>query len=186
MASPKKNYLDRSLFPDGYSPHQYSQYRKAMGLYGGRDDGSVKQAINTGRISTLPNGKIDPDIADKEWTNYKNPGSAQARNAEGEFLVDQDDYRKRKQIAETESAEYKARLDEIKVLEAEGKLLDAEAVTTEIFDAVRVLRNSILNIPSRVASLVAHEHSEKKIVQLLDKEFRICLEDLSKKIIDGK
>ncbi len=43
---------------------------------------TVQKAIDSGRISTLPNGKIDSDVADREWrenTEVRPKGSTRKR-----------------------------------------------------------------------------------------------------------
>lgn len=51
----------------GMSLRAYARHRKDRGLPGGSDT-AVRKAIQAGRISKLPDGTIDPETADAEWS----------------------------------------------------------------------------------------------------------------------
>lgn len=183
---PKKNYTDLSLYPSGMTLYEYAMYRKAMNLPGG-DVKSVKCALSNERISLNEHGLINVDKANIGWKNYTNPETAIMATScvsVGEDVeeLEQTEVVRRKRLAEMLKVEHEARLKEIEVEKAEGKLLVAEEVERNIYDAVKTLRDNIINIPSRLASRVAAETDEKKIEQILDKEIRTALENLSKKM----
>ncbi|VVC39095.1 Ankyrin repeat-containing domain,Ankyrin repeat [Cinara cedri] len=83
-----------------------------------------------------------------------------------------------------------------KLLEAKakaeiGELVPIEEVKTEAFNAARVVRNNLLNIPDRVSALLASMSDAEKIHELLSQEITTALEDqsnidINKRGINGK
>ena len=74
---------------------------------------------------------------------------------------------------------YNAKLTRLDYEERTGKLLNAEDVAKEAFAVARRVRDRLLNIPSRMASVLASETDSKAIERLLSQELRIALEELS-------
>ncbi|MEO5333838.1 MAG: hypothetical protein H7839_17635 [Magnetococcus sp. YQC-5] len=74
---------------------------------------------------------------------------------------------------------YNAKLTRLEYEEKTGKLLNAEDVAKEAFALARRVRDRLLNIPSRMASVLASETDSKAIELLLSQELRIALEELS-------
>ena len=74
---------------------------------------------------------------------------------------------------------YNAKLTRLDYEERMGKLLNAEDVAKEAFALARRVRDRLLNIPSRMASVLASETDSKAIELLLSQELRIALEELS-------
>ncbi len=74
---------------------------------------------------------------------------------------------------------YNAKLTRLEYEEKTGKLLNAEDVAKDAFALARRVRDRLLNIPSRMASVLASETDSKAIEALLSQELRIALEELS-------
>jgi hypothetical protein len=192
----QKKVYNPEDYPSGMTITVYASYRKQLGL-SGRDYTAVKRALELGRIKKNEHGLIDPIEANERWAKFVNPdgvGSGnrshpiavpnqqQTQDVEQPNILTDEEVLRRKRLAEMHSAEHKSRLDAIKVEEAEGELLRADSVDKHIFEAVRIARNALLNIPSRVAILLASETNEKKIEALLDKEMRNALDGLARKV----
>lgn len=73
----------------------------------------------------------------------------------------------------------RARLLEIKARVEAGKYVDADDVKVAAFNRARVVRDSLLNIPDRLASVVAAESDSRKVHAMLAAEIRQALEDLT-------
>lgn len=71
---------------------------------------------------------------------------------------------------------YKAELTKLEYEERIKKLVLAEDVDAEWFRLARVVRDALMNIPSRLAGVLASESDERKVNQLLEKELREALE----------
>ncbi len=73
----------------------------------------------------------------------------------------------------------KGKLLEIKARVEAGKYVDADEVKVAAFNKARIVRDGLLNIPGRMASLLAAESNEHKVHELLAHEIRAVLEELS-------
>jgi len=93
----------------GLSQREYAAHRKALGL-SGQSHAAVGKAIKTGRITARPDGKIDAEIADRQWASETN--SALQR---GEVAQQQAVETARQTIAEGEKLPVPQRaIDELK------------------------------------------------------------------------
>lgn len=78
------------------------------------------------------------------------------------------------------SQQYRAALLKLEIDEKTGKLVDAEAVKNAAFCKARTLRDSLLNIPDRVAPILAAENDQMKISEILTGEIRQALDELAR------
>lgn len=152
---------------------------------------TVIDAINQGRLVSsferLMNGRysIDPDLADKEWaanTNCGTGGAAHlkrlARADVAQGATGYNDQHRTYAEARTQHECFKARLAQLELEQREGRLVKAEAVKREAFRVARLVRDSMLNIPDRVAGELAAETNKFKVHQRLVSEIRRALENL--------
>lgn len=148
----------------------------------------VVKAINSGRlaksVTKLPNGRyeIDPDLADQEWQmntdsgkhgktrSFAEPPALLAAPEPGETLTYAE--------ARAQHERFKSRLAELEVATIEGKLVNADEVKRESFRTARQVRDSLLNLPDRLAAELAAETNQFKVHQRLVKEIRRALEEL--------
>lgn len=72
-----------------------------------------------------------------------------------------------------------ARKAELEVLEITKILVPAKDVREAAFEKARLLRDQLLNIPNRIAPILAAERDSKKSHTILDKELRQCLESIA-------
>ena len=61
-----------------------------------------------------------------------------------------------------------------------GELVSAEKVRQAMFAKGRIIRDGILNVPDRVSSLIATINDASQIHEILMKELREVLEELSR------
>jgi phage terminase Nu1 subunit (DNA packaging protein) len=78
------------------------------------------------------------------------------------------------------AAQHKAALLELELHERKGRLIDAEKVKAAAFAQGRMVCDKLLNIPDRVAPIIAAETDQTKVAELLTREIRQALEELSK------
>ena len=83
------------------------------------------------------------------------------------------------QVSRAVRETYNAKLTRLDYEERTGKLLNAEDVAKDAFAVARRVRDRLLNIPSRMASVLASETDGKVIEHLLTQELRVALEELS-------
>ncbi len=137
-----------------------SEYARRRGC----SEGAVRRAVRDGRI-TLFEGKVDPVAADAQWARNTRPragsepaaglgGDAPAAGREGED--ESSSYWASK--ARREAAE--ADLAELKLAEQRGDLVRAADVRAAHAKRLAGLRESLLQIPARLAAVLAAETSQ--------------------------
>lgn len=117
------------------SQRQYAAHR-------GVARSAVQRAINEGRISTAPDGRIDAGLADAEWER-----NTLAPEGDGSKLL----------RARTIYMVSKARLADMQLKRLSGELLPAAEVKIAAFNAGRRMRDACMNIPSRCSGAIAAE-----------------------------
>jgi len=150
---------------------------------------AVQKAIAAGRITLTPDGKIDPERADAEWERNtgpqqrtssvpvrKSPVVAPRPATEVPPRTDLGgigalDYAKARAIRE----QYLARLAKIEFEERSGKLVSRDEVQVAAFNKFRTFRDGMLNIPDRVAAVLAAESDSHKAHEILTTEIRKAL-----------
>lgn len=115
------------------SQRQYAAHR-------GVARSAVQRAINEGRISTTPDGRIDASLADAEWER-----NTIAPEGDGGRLLK----------ARTVYMVSKARLADMQLKRLTGELLPAAEVKVAAFNASRRIRDACMNIPTRCCGAAA-------------------------------
>ncbi len=149
---------------------------------------AVHYAVQEGRISLI-DGKIDAAVADIQWQRNtrarapsRPPADADApstpASAAGtaEPAVAGDDYwvsRARREAAE-------AHIAEMKRGELEGKLIRADVLRQAWSRKVASARDALLQIPPRMAPVLAAEADMERVATLLEDELRSALAELSR------
>jgi hypothetical protein len=135
--------------------------QRAYAAHRGVSHTAVQRAIREGRISTFSDGRIDPAVADEEWeqnTLYgKGGGPAQ-------FVT-----------ARTVHETYRARLAKLDYEERIAKLLPRDEVAAAAFKRYREFRDHMLNIPNRIAPVLAAETDPARVHDILAAEIRDAL-----------
>ena len=72
----------------------------------------------------------------------------------------------------------RAKLLEIKARVEAGKYVAVDDVKAAAFNRARVIRDALLNIPERLAAMLAAEDDEQRVHQILVTEIRAALEEL--------
>lgn len=80
--------------------------------------------------------------------------------------------------AELMEKQYKAALKKLEYEKASGVVVESDKVARAAFNRARMLRDSILNLRSKISPLLAVEQNATEIDRLLDKEFRQILGEL--------
>jgi hypothetical protein len=145
---------------------------------------AVQVALQAGRIFYEPDGSIDPVKADQDWAQNTGP---KARRAQGHRLRQSPPPRPEPtgstqlNFAQARAAKevFEARLRKLELEERQGNLVQRRAVELEAYNRGRVFRDAMLNIPPRVAGLLAAETDAATVHDLLETEIRSVLEQLS-------
>lgn len=161
----------------GLSIAAYARHRRCSHV-------AVIKAIKAGRIEKDADGSIDPIKADAAWE--KNTNQAQQRKEpkppatqsverpiDPPIVNGGPNYAQSRAIKEA----YLARLAKLSYEEKSGAVVRTDAVKVAWFNALRVLRDRFLNLPDRMAPLLAAETEPKFVRELLEIELRQILED---------
>lgn len=152
---------------------------------------AVTQAVQEGRITVVEDpasGRrlIDKDAADKAWSENtqhdrrrnglgvpSNPPTSEDEGEENKPKLPS--IHSSRQIKEA----YQARLAKLEYEQKNGALISAEEVKTNAFKLGRLLRDSILTVPDRIAAELAAETDQHKVYNRLREELEKALEELS-------
>lgn len=174
------------------SPTAYARHRKSRGLPGGTHV-AVLKAIKAGRIEQAPDGGIDPAEADRAWTANTDAGRRHAKAEAPESKAPAvrtpspdtnpvapggPSYAQSRAIREA----YAARLAKLDYEERSGALVRTDRVEVGWFNALRVVRDRILNLPDRLAPLLAAESDERRVREMLVVELRTVLADVADEV----
>jgi len=140
---------------------------------------AVQRAIESGRISTLPDGRVNSEVADREWEENTRLGAPSilkpAQNTKNRTRDGAPQYAE----SRAERERYVALLVKLQYEERAGELVNKHEVQTEIFKAFREFRDNMQNIPARVAAVVAAESDPAKVHEILAAEIRSALQEFS-------
>jgi hypothetical protein len=157
----------------------YARHRAERGL-DGRDPMAVEKAIQTGRIQRDEGGKIDFEQADRDWANNTVPHAPYIGSDEDGGGLSGQQYTRARAAREL----YQVRLLKLQYEREVGKLVSKEEMQTAAFNTYRQFREQILNIPDRIAALVAAESDPKKCHELLTAELRRAIGDFADRNAD--
>lgn len=187
----------------------YSRSRKARGLSGGSKE-AVRKAVDQGRINAFgPDKLIDPVLADAQWERNTRARASQSpaiaatgvqpelpaladaagaagaepastaapAEASGRLHADPGYMQSRSKQAAAD-----ARKAEIELAELEGLLVRIDQVRAELAARLAPVREGLLQIPARLAPLLAAQSDAARIQTLLEAEIHQVLAPLGRAI----
>lgn len=152
---------------------------------------AVIKAIKSGRIEKEADGTIDAEKADAAWRKNSNPSPKRTteidvapaptreRHPDPPIVNSGPSFAQSRAVREA----YNARLAKLSYEEKSGSLVKTDAVKVAWFNVLRVLRDRILNLPDRLAPVLASETDQAKIRDLLEQELRQALEDSADAVV---
>lgn len=156
----------------GFSIRAYARHRGVSHV-------AVKKAIDTGRISALPDGTIDPEVADAQWAQNTlqprkartaEPASAPKARTEP-AAVKTSPPRDTPDAgvpplstggtsllqARTVNEVLKAKLKQVELAEKKEELVDRAKAVAQVFKLARIERDAWLNWPARISGQMASQ-----------------------------
>jgi len=158
---------------------------RAYARHRGVTEAAVRKAIRQGRVSKGKNGKINPKTADKEWGQNTDPAQIKAVFTEEKPDYSQNSipnatngpsYQQSRAIKEA----YGAKLLRLQFEKESKKLISIDDVKVSAFNAARMTRDRILNIPDRVIPQLVGKTNIFEMKEILKAELIKALEELSK------
>jgi hypothetical protein len=139
---------------------------------------AVRKAIKSGRIALNKNGKLDPNVADRQWLDNTDPAKQRKKVNEttGKASSYGPNYHQSRAIKEA----YNARLTKLQFEKESKKLISVDEVKISAFNAGRMVRDRILNIPDRVIPNLIGKTDIFEMKEILKAELLKALEELSK------
>jgi len=154
------------------SVRQYAKHR-------GVSHTAVQKAVKQGRIK-LTDGKVDVQAADRDWSRNSSPVNAPKPPARtvptGDGPASGPTYAQSRAVREL----YLARLAKIEFEERAAKLVSRDEVTVAAFTTARTVRDNLLNVPDRLAAMLAAEDDPTRVHEILTEEIRKALIELSR------
>jgi hypothetical protein len=138
---------------------------------------AVQYAVRAGRIRTDEDGLIDAQAADLAWrANTRESMSACVSNGTtqtGEPAVEATQAEPGMTYADARAltAVYEAQRRKLELQVRTGELVSRTEVERAAFTRFRQLRDACLNLPARLAPILATEPDESKCYALLENEF---------------
>jgi len=140
---------------------------------------AVQKAIKTGRISTQTDGRIDSEQADLDWTRnttrHAPPVTGHAKEEDDVSIFGASQYTRARAVRE----HYHARLVRMEFEERAARLVSRDEIQVAAFNKFRQFRDHMLNIPDRVAAMVAAETDAAKCHAILANEIRRALNEFA-------
>jgi len=140
---------------------------------------AVQKAIENGRISLQPDGCIDSELADRQWEQNTRLGASDI--LKGPHVTEHGSGHGTSPYAQAraERERYAALLAKVEYEKRVAKLVDRDEVKAAAFKTFREFRDRMLNIPDRVAAMIAAETDPAKIHEILAAEVRAALNDFA-------
>lgn len=152
---------------------------RAYARYRGVALSAVQKAIKSGRISVQPDGRIDSAQADIQWAQnterHAPPVAQRGQDEDDGSSFGGSQYTKARAVRE----HYQARLAKIDYEERVAKLVPKDEVQVAAFNKFRQFRDHMLNIPDRVAAMVAAESDSARCYEIIAIEIRRALNDFA-------
>lgn len=124
---------------------------------------AVHAAIKAGRI-TLVDGKIDPAKADREWSkNSRVRVSTKSVKRKTKTELSYQDARTAQAVADAEDAQ-------LRVLERRGVLVHVDVHRARVSQHLSALKDAFLQMPARLAAVLAAETDEAKCHNIVQDE----------------
>lgn len=171
-----------------------SKSYRAYARHRGVSPEAVSKAVKTGRITVGPDGKIDSVKADREWPENTNPAKAFSS------IINKQKHQGHDELPTTPGADaatpapgvpsylqsraireaYEARLAKLEFEIKTGRLVNADEVKVMAFNVARITRDRMMNIPDRIAPILAAMSDTHEIHELLSAEIRLACEELTR------
>ena len=158
---------------------------RAYAKHRGISEAAVRKAIKAGRINKDRNGKINPQKADNEWNKNTDPAQIKKVSPEEKpdysqnsapYSLSGPSYQQSRAIKEA----YSAKLLRLQFEKESKKLISIDDVKVSAFNAARMTRDRILNIPDRVIPQLVGKTNIFEMKEILKAELIKALEELSK------
>ncbi|MBI4798244.1 MAG: hypothetical protein HY794_05835 [Desulfarculus sp.] len=171
---------------------EYARHRAEQGLKG-QTPAAVNKKIKAGQLTVSSgalirqDGKVlvDPTKADAEWAGNTDPALQRGESGPEKFREQRDDDQPRALVTLNEARSkregIRALKEKIGLDQLRGTVLERAAVEDTVFQAMRLTRDQLRVLPSKLAPRLANLDSQEACRKLLENEVRTILDDLSQR-----
>ncbi len=163
---------------------------------------AVQKAIASKRITTLPDGTIDPERANEEWAKNTFAGNASSQRppaprpasaarkvsavpptvAPGDVSSDPvAQYLRARAVNET----FKAKVSQLEYEERSRKLIPAARASEYAATFSAIVKDALMSMPDRLTPMLAAVDDEKAIHRMLVAEVTTVLKKVNKAVADS-
>jgi hypothetical protein len=153
---------------------------------------AVQKAIATKRITKLPDGTIDAERANREWSKNTFAGQTVRESASTPERLPMHEspaptgdpvtaYLRARAVKES----FQARTAELDYKERAGKLIDAARASEYAATFSAIVKDGLMAMPDRMAPMLAAVDDEKTIHRMLGAEITALLRKVSKSVADA-
>ena len=140
---------------------------RAYAKHRGITEGAVRKALSSGRISNTPSGKIDSELADKQWC-------ANTRTSLDDTTASS--YKQSRAVREA----YNAKMAKLEFEKESGRLIEKDQVRVDMFNAGRVTRDRILAVPDKVIPKLVGKTDIREMKEILKGDLTEALRELAR------
>ncbi|HEU0180354.1 MAG TPA: hypothetical protein VFV58_39460 [Blastocatellia bacterium] len=146
---------------------------------------TIANAVRDGRITRNADGTIDSEAADREWEAHSrskiSAGPSGPQQKQGAATTSATEPVAGMMYADARALKevYDAQRRKLELEVRAGELISRTAVERAAFSRFRMIRDACLNIPARVAPLLAGEKDEAKVFSILEEEIRRVFTDFA-------
>ncbi|MDO5385932.1 MAG: hypothetical protein Q4F75_01510 [Pseudomonadota bacterium] len=137
-------------------------YAKRRGI----THGAVQKAIESHRITPLPDGSIDPITADKEWEENTDYSKVRTKSKASDYAA-----------AQILKLKAEATLAQIKVKKEIGAVIPTDEVIVFMRVLTTDLANQFLSLGRMVAPRIIGEQDITKITRIIDENIKNLIKD---------
>jgi len=152
------------------SKAEFARYRGVTGA-------AVTKMVKTGRVVVGADGKIHRDTADNMLDGDVHVPDEKQHRDQGAPDLDVERARKMKADAD---------LAELKVKEAEGRLIPLDVIKRADFATIRRWRDQLLGLADRISPKVAATTDERECNAIIDDETRTILNEMAAGVDYGR
>lgn len=135
----------------------------------------LHRAHRAGRITTEPDGSLDPAKVAEQLRANTHPGRGKGGGAQTNGDVPPSGY----QVARTAREAINARIAEIEWKKLRGEVIEVEEVRRVVFARARRARDLLTSMPARLGPMLAGVDDPKECIKHLEDEVRHICDELA-------
>jgi pyruvate/2-oxoglutarate dehydrogenase complex dihydrolipoamide acyltransferase (E2) component len=151
---------------------------RAYARHRGVSPEAVSKAVKTGRITAGPDGKIDPEAADRQWEANTDPVKTRGKAARAEEAPAPGDLPPITRVL-TMGMLIDNKIKQTKLHGMEKKVYPLDRIRVDAFNITRIARDTFMNLPDKVSADLVAMDDFHEIHEYLREEVKTIFYDLA-------